>query len=464
MSTTATRPVSADPGITPVPPEQRTLGAWDCAVLWGDLGIGLLVLVTGALLVPALGLGQAVVAIVLGSVIGVGLLAIGAAAGGQHAVPTMVLFRPVLGIRGSWIPSALNAVQLVGWVAVEFWAMSYVADLVAQRVFGLEARGLWLALMALVCTALALWGPVGVTKIWLEKFGVWVITAISVVVTVLVLTSDVSFASGTGGFPSFGQALDLVIAMPISWLPLVADYTRFARGSRSAFFGTFWGYLVANVWLYLLGSLLVLNAGATPDPGGIALGILAVAGGSVAGILFLVGLLVGETDEAFANLYSTAVSIQNVFPKVSQRALVVAISVVGVVLAAGLNMVLYESFLFFIGSVFVPLFGILAAEHFVTRRGGLDVDALYERGGPYWFSSGYRSVMALPWLLGFFVFHLVNPSPLGWWMEAMETVTGPPLSSKLPWLGGSIPAFVVAFLVTLIIGRTTPPQDREVTP
>ena len=465
MSTTATRPHAADPGITPVPGEQRTLGAFDMAVLWGDLGIGLLVLVTGALLVPGLGLPQAIAAIVIGSVIGVGLLALVASAGGHHALPTMVLLRPVLGIRGSWIASGLNAVQLIGWVAVEFWAMSFVADLVARRVFGVEARGLWLALIAVVCTALALWGPVGVTKIWLEKFGAWVIVGICAVVSTLVVAQNpFHWVGGQGGFPNFGQALDLVIAMPISWLPLVADYTRFGKGSRPAFFGTFWGYLVANVWLYTLGALLVLNVGASPDPGGIAAGILAVAGGSVAGILFLVGLLAGETDEAFANLYSTAVSIQNVFPKVSQRTLIVAISIVGVVLAAGLNMVLYESFLFFIGSIFVPLFGIVAADHFVLRRGNVDVGALYRPGSRYWFSEGFNVRALVPWVLGFLVFHWVNPSPLEWWMDAMDSLAGPPLSTKLPWLAGSIPAFIVAFLVTLIIGRTTATDDREVTP
>lgn len=453
MNVTETRPLAADPGITPVPPEDRALGSLDLAILWGDLGIGLLVLVTGALLMPALGLAQALAAVVIGSVIGVALLALGAAAGGTHGIPTMVLFRPVLGIRGSWVASGLNAVQLIGWVAVELWAMSYVADLVAQRVFGFDSRPVWLALMTIVCIGLALWGPVGVTKVWLEKFGVWVIGVISVIVTVLVIASDVSLTTGTGGFPSFGQALDLVIAMPISWLPLVADYTRFAKGARPAFIGTFWGYLVANVWLYMLGSLLVVNAGATPDPAGIALGILAVAGGSVAGILFLVGLLVGETDEAFANLYSTAVSIQNVFPRVPARVLIVIVGLVGAALAAALTMTAYESFLFFIGSVFVPLFGILAADHFVVRRGRLDVDALYAKEGRYWFTGGFRVAALVPWIVGFFVFHWVNPSPLGWWMDAMAGLFGAPLSSKLPWLAGSIPSFAVAFLATLLLPR-----------
>ncbi len=87
----------------------------------------------------------------------------------------MVLLRPLLGVRGSWVPSALNALQLIGWTAVELWAISFVADLVVQQVFGISLRWLWLGIAALVCTGLALWGPVGVTKVWMERFGVWVI-------------------------------------------------------------------------------------------------------------------------------------------------------------------------------------------------------------------------------------------------------------------------------------------------
>ncbi|MFP5298958.1 MAG: purine-cytosine permease family protein [Actinomycetota bacterium] len=248
---------TAEWGIEPVPAEHRRLTGTDLAVLWGDLGIGVLVLVVGALLVPGLGFASAMLAVVIGSVIGVALLALGSAAGAHHGVPTMVLFRPALGVRGSWFPTILNVVQLVGWTAVELWAMSYIADIVSTEAFGFSARWLWLGLAAIVCTGLALWGPVGVTRVWMERFGAWVVVGISLVVTILLLTvdgiGDALSAPGVGGWPTFGVAIDLVIAMPISWLPLVADYSRFAIGRKQAFVGTFVGYLIANIWLYALG-------------------------------------------------------------------------------------------------------------------------------------------------------------------------------------------------------------------
>jgi nucleobase:cation symporter-1, NCS1 family len=440
-------------GIEPVPADRRVLSALDVAVLWGDLGIGLLVLVTGALLVPGLGFSQAVAVVVLGSVVGVLMLALASAAGAQYGVPTMVLFRPVLGVRGSWLPSALNALQLVGWTAVELWAISLVADIVSQRVFHASARWLWLTVAAIVCTALALWGPIGVARVWMKRFGAWVIVAICLIVTALAIGSDAVREAlarpGTGAFPSFGPALDLVIAMPVSWLPLVADYTRFSARPRSAFAGTFFGYLVANIWLYLLGILLVLGGGGSPDPAGIAASVLALAGGTVAGALFLVGLLVGETDEAFADIYSGAVSLRNIFPRASQKLLTVTLALVATGLAAWLTMARYEAFLFLIGSVFVPLFGTLAADHFIVRRGRIDVPSLYRPHGVYWFNNGIRVRSLIPWIAGFLAYHWVLPTGPSWWVNIVTTISRTPLSVRWPWASASLLSFGVAFLLAL---------------
>lgn len=450
--------------IAPVPEHGRVLSGMDLAILWGDFGIGLLVLVTGALLVPGLGFGPALAAIVAGSAIGVGLLAMGGYIGARHGVPTMVLFRPVLGIRGSWVPSVLNALQLVGWTAVEFWAMSSVGDLVTRRVFGYSSRTLWLGVIAIVCTALALWGPVGVVRVYMRRFGAWVIVAICLAVTAVVVFSGhlagALSAPGKGGFPTFGGAVDLVISMPVSWLPLVADYNRFARRPAAAFAGTWWGYLVANVWLYALGALLVLGSSAVPSPAGIAVGVLSIGGGTIAGMIFIAGLLVGETDEAFADLYSGAMSLQNIFPRLPQRVFVVGIAGVAGVLGGFLTMGSYETFLFLLGSVFVPLFGVLAADYFFGRNPLARDSALFAAGG-----SGrtrrWRPAAFLPWLAGFLAYHWIAPTGPAWWLDLLDGLLGTPLSVRVPWLAASVPSFLVAFVAGLVATRLSPPNPRS---
>src|SRR5438093_174631 len=172
-------------GIEPVPPEHRRLSGFDFGVLWGDLSLGLLVILTGALLVPALGFPRAIGAIVLGSVIGCIPLALVGLAGAREGVPGMVLFRPVLGVRGSYLPTALNIAQLIGWTGFEFWAMSLVAHRMAPAL-PYEA---WLGVVAGVCTALARGGPILVVRRWLERFGAWVIGGLGLWITIRLLTT-----------------------------------------------------------------------------------------------------------------------------------------------------------------------------------------------------------------------------------------------------------------------------------
>ena len=336
-------------------------------------------MVSGALLVPALGLPQALLAIAVGSLIGTVPLALVGLAGAREGVPGMVLFRPVLGLRGSYLPSAINLVQLVGWTAFEFWAMSRVANAVARDAIGLDAPFLWLLVVAIVCTALAAGGPILLVRRWLERFGIWVVAAVALWITFRVLTAGDLAAlwnrPGTGGLP-FWAAVDLVIAMPVSWLPLVADFNRFARGERGAAAGTFWSYAAGNAWFYTLGALLVLTAGAAPDVLDIGTTIAATVGGGVV----LLALLVGESDQAMANIYSSAVSLQNVRPNIPQRPLIVGVGVAGLAIAAVLSDAAgaFEVFLFLIGSVFVPLFGVFAADYFVLSRGRYGEAAMFE--------------------------------------------------------------------------------------
>ncbi len=434
-------------GIDPVPESRRTLAGLDLAVLWGDLSVGLLVLVTGALLVPALGLGSALLAIVVGSAIGCLPLALVGLAGEREGVPSMVLFRPMLGLRGSFLPSAVNLLQLVGWTAVEFWAMAQVANVASRRVFHLDADHLWLAVVAIVCTALAVGGPILVVRRWLERFGIWLLLGATTWITIRVLSvGDLGAmwrSPGRGGLP-FWLAVDLVIAMPVSWLPLVADYNRFSRRRAGGAIGTALAYFVGNVWFYGLGAMLVLATGAAADVVGIGSAIVTLAGGT----LLLVALLVGESDNAFADVYSAAVSSQNVVAELPQRGLSVALGAIGFLLALTFSMDRYELFLLLVGSVFVPLFGVFAADYFVRSRGSYGARRLFA-------STGVNARALVPWVVGFVLYHWSVPTGPTAWIDAVRTVLHGWLHLPFPLfgsaLGASLPSFAVAFALALVV-------------
>lgn len=439
-SSPSTTQAAPERGIEPIGPEERVFGAVDVMVLWGSLGVGLLVMEAGTFLVD-LGLRYAVLAILLGSMVGVLLLAAAGRIGAVEGVPTMVLLRPVLGLRGSYLPSVLNVLQLVGWTAFELWIMSRAAAVIAAQVVGpdglLAAPWLWILLFGLWSTLLALGGPLAVVRQWLEKFGLWVMLAASLFLTYrLLLTVDIRALADVPGNPAgFWLMVDLVIAMPISWLPLVADYNRFTRTPRAAFRGTFVGYFVANVWFFLLGLLFVL--GARLESGASAVDLVAAVAALTGGALALVAILVDETDNVFADIYSAAVSARNVSPRLDQRWLVVAAGAIGTLLGALVEMTSYFSFLLLIGSVFTPLFGLLLADAYLVRRR----DGAAATGGPP-YRQGIHWPAVGAWIVGILVYHAA-------------------IAADLP-AGASAPSFLVAGGCYVLLARLglVPSGDR----
>jgi NCS1 family nucleobase:cation symporter-1 len=410
-------------GVTPVPDRLRTLSGLDFGLLWGNLGISLLVLVAGTFL-AGLGLKQGLAAVLVGAVLGCALLGLAGLIGAERRVPGMVVLRDPLGHGGSYVPTGLNVAQNVGWATFELIIIAAAANALADRVFGFEARWLWVLVFAALTTALALAGPISFVRRYLRRFGVWAVVASTAYLTWWALdradTGALWAAGGEGGL-SFWQGVDLTVAMAASWLPLAADYTRFGRSGRAAFWGTGLGYLVPLVWLYGLGLLLALSGG-FGDTTGL---LIAVAGGGAASAFALLALTVAETDEPFANVYSAAVSLQNLLPAAPQRILIVLCAGGATVGALSFDLLAYESFLFLLGSFFVPLFGVLAADFLLGRERGLTVR--------------WSGVFA--WLVGFSAYHWIQPTGPSWWTDVVGRVPGAGEFSG----GASLPSFALAF-------------------
>jgi len=424
-------------GIDPVPERLRVLGALDLTLLWGNLAVSLLVIVAAAGLVPMLSFKQALLAIVIGALAGNVLLGLAGAIGADGRVPGMVLLRAPLGRRGSYAPTLLNVAQNLGWSTFELIIISTAAAALSERVFGFEARWLWALLFGAVSLALGLLGPIGFVRRYVRKFAVWAVAASIAYLTWWALDRanlhELWRSRGTGGL-SLGQGIDLVISSIISWTPLAADYTRFARRRRVAFLGTGLGYLVPTLWCFSLGAVLVL-ARDLSDPAQIP---NAVASGSVLAVVALLMLTVDESDEAFADVYSTAISLQNLIPRAPQRALIALVAAAATGAAIAIDLGNYLTFLFLLGSVFVPLFGVLLADWLARGAHYSERDIF---GAP-----AVRWERLAAWAIGFALYQWLSPVGPGWWTDLVEH-----LSPGHARLTASLPSFFVSFALGGIV-------------
>lgn len=427
-------------GTEPVPPESRRLRAFDFFVLWFSLGVGLLVLIAGSLLtLPGgdfrLDLVEVALVVVVGSIVGSVMLGAAGVIGSRYGVPSMVSLRAILGRGGSWVPTAMNVLQLVGWASFEVMVMGEAAASLLGQGQGSVANYALVAVFGGFCALLALGGPLVVVRQWLEKFAVWLVIGSTAWITYLVFTQG---GVAWGGFRSDAAtmllAVDLVIVMPISWWPLISDYNRFARRPKDGFAGSALGYAIANTWFYLLGAAMIVILGTD----NVISSILALTLGLLA--LFLI--LVDETDNGFANVYSTAVSLQNFFPRIRQRRFVVLVAGLAVVIGGWLTSVgglfgtaafAYEGFLFLIGGAFVPLLGVLVGDYLLVRRGTYDPAEFYA-GAP-----AVRGRAFAAWAAGALVyFYLLLAPGAGW---------------PAPTLGASLPAFATSLAIQFLLAR-----------
>ncbi len=390
----ATTPTSA---LSPVAPDARVFGFSSHLSLWFSLGVGLLVMQVGAYLVPAVGTRDALWAIVLGSVLGAGLLGWTAAVGTRTGLSSAGLMHATYGSAFARLPVVLNIVQLLGWTTFELVVMRDGTLAIVKQAFGLEggtlglvlATLLWGGILALLMTGSMLTlvrrfvARVGLplvvlSLLWLSWHFVGVLQDKGV---------DAFMNRPGNGTMGMLSALGLVMAMPVSWLPLVADYARHGRSSASTLGGTWLGYTLANAWCYGLGVLVA----SVSEPGTDLVTALLLAQG---GLLALGLILLDELDNAYGDVHSAAVSSSSLRPG-SLRRWGVGIALACTGLAMVLPMHSLEPFLLMLSSVFVPLYGV------ILGRLGLGQAARPDR------TAVDRSAVLL-WVLGIVVYHAVE--------------------------------------------------------
>ena len=347
------------------------------SLIWFGAGVSLAEILTGTSFAP-LGMAKGFAAIVIGHIIGCALFFLAGLIGGRTGRSAMETVKMSFGHTGGLLFAFLNVLQLVGWTAI----MIYDGALAIGGIFD---AGHWV--WCLVIGGLILvWILVGITNLGLiNKISMAALFLLTLVLCKVIFFSGAPVGGDLGEAMSFGAAVELAVAMPLSWLPLISDYTREAEKPFQATLASTVTYGVVSCWMYVIGM------GAAIYTGEYDIAQIMVKAGL--GIAALVILVLSTVTTTFLDAWSAGISAESLSSKLNGKWTAVVVSVVGIAGAILFPMDDITGFLYLIGSVFAPMIAVQIADHFLLRRDS--------------FSVGFDVRNLLIWLVGFILYRLL---------------------------------------------------------
>ena len=377
-------------------------------LIWFGAGVSLAEILTGTAFAP-LGMAKGFAAIVLGHVIGCAMLFLAGLIGGRTGRSAMETVKMSFGQKGGLLFALLNVLQLVGWTAI----MIYDGALAIGGIFDV---GNWLWCLVIGGLIVA-WIAVGVTNLgWINKAAMAALFILTLILCKVIFFDGNPVGGDLGEAMTFGAAVELAVAMPLSWLPLISDYTREAEKPFQATLVSAVVYGLVSCWMYVIGM------GAAVYTGEYDVAVIMVKAGL--GIAALVILVLSTVTTTFLDAWSAGISAESLSKRVNGKWTAVAVTVVGVAGAILFPMDDITGFLYLIGSVFAPMVAIQIADHFLLKRDRFDAAA-----------DGRNLVI---WLAGFIAYRFLMgvDTPVGYTLPDMAlTVLLCVLAEKLTGRG-----------------------------
>lgn len=379
-------------------------------LVWFGAGVSIAEILTGMALAP-LGMGKGLLATLIGHVIGCVLLFMAGVIGGKTGKSSMETTKLSFGKFGSIFFAILNVVQLIGWTGI----MIYDGALSAN---GIKDVGVWIWCIV-IGGLILIWILIGLTKL-----GIINTIAMASLFILTIILSVIIFKDGNGrsidaDFLSFGAAVELSVAMPLSWLPLISDYTRSAKKPVKASAVSAIVYGLVSCWMYVIG----MGASIFTEESDIA-STMVKAGLGVAGLLIIVFSTVTTT---FLDAFSAGVSTGTIWGKIRDKWAAAVVAVVGTVGAIVYPMDDITDFLYFIGSVFAPMIAIQIADFFILKKDS--------------FGKKLDIPGALVWLIGFVIYRLL-------------------MKVDMP-VGNTFPCMMITAVLEIICVKITPQKKTK---
>lgn len=349
--------------------------------LWFGAAISIAEIFSGGLIAP-LGFKKGVLAILIGHFLGTLIFVLGGIIGSKEKISAISSTEESFGKSGTKLFGILNVLQLVGWTAVMIKSAASSVNVISTELWRLDNPTLWSFFIALLVIIWIAYGNKGIK--YINGLAVILLLILMIVVAFLIFKNPIELNKTVDGVISFGGAIEISAVMPLSWLPLAADYTRQGTNTKKDAIGSFFGYFLGSSFMYILGLGAVIVVG-NSDPGAI---LLAVNLGVVA-----LGVVVLSTiTTTFLDAYSAGVSFLSITDKFKEKTVAVTMTLIGLIIALIFPIESYESFLYIIGSVFAPLFSIVLTDYFILG---------YKRES----NSKIEVTSFITWVIGIFLYY-----------------------------------------------------------
>ena len=356
---------------------ERRTSLVENGLIWFGAGVSIAEILTGTYF-SSLGFGRGLAAILVGHVIGCIMLFLAGVIGGTSRKSAMETTKSSFGSKGGLLFAILNVLQLVGWTAI----MIYDGALAADGIFS-AGRWVWCLIIGLL---IIVWILIGITNLGkLNTVAMVLLFLLTIVLCRVIFFSGNVITSVPDDSLSFGAAVELAVAMPLSWLPLISDYTREAKEPVKATAVSAIVYGLVSCWMYIIGMGASLFTGESDIAQ-----ILLKAGLSIAGLLIIVFSTVTTT---FLDAYSAGISSESVLAKLKGNHAAIAVTIIGTIAAILFPMDDITDFLYLIGSVFAPMIAVQIADFFILHRDRKESD------------FDWRSLIL--WFIGFVIYRML---------------------------------------------------------